>query len=339
MLHLSFAISLADDPGQYCCPYCHGRVTRDKSITPEGDPVTSFIHPDPCHEAQLHSSSYDLPPYSLDKAMSNWPASLSHQNQALWAKIQAGNATLAQFRQMQSRLIELEHDRLAQEALDALIVPFPLTKTEQHQHFEKMRSFYQLQLGATLFLTEFKTAKGKAWAGGATYQTAFDIEQRLSETCKTIGPVSLLNYEEVPRAGGVWHYVCHRFQEQKYYWRRFCPGIDGRLMSSDMVETLRTELAEMTAPAWVDSLLAGKHTAVSQTLEDRWTHSRRTRAGMHHTDKTLGRPIESAEQTLAKYPEAVNYLREGLSIRQTAKAVGISVNTVCKVNNLLQERR
>ena len=143
MLNIPFAIVPADHPEKHRCPYCHGCVTpHDESDHPR------FTHHDPCREAQLHHQNRHLPPYPLDQAESNWSASLSHTDQALLAEIQAGRATITQFRQMQSRLIELEHERLAQEALAALIVPFPLTKTKQHRRLETMRSFCQVQLGA-----------------------------------------------------------------------------------------------------------------------------------------------------------------------------------------------
>jgi DNA invertase Pin-like site-specific DNA recombinase len=70
----------------------------------------------------------------------------------------------------------------------------------------------------------------------------------------------------------------------------------------------------------------------------------RTMSGMARAKregKRFGRPTgttKSKEDLLSEYKPVVRTLREGISLRKTAKIHGISVNTVRKVHNVIQLR-
>lgn len=56
--------------------------------------------------------------------------------------------------------------------------------------------------------------------------------------------------------------------------------------------------------------------------------------------KTLGRPkgtVTDKAALLKKYPTVVRFVRQGFSFRQAAKLAGVSVNTVRKIQKLLEE--
>ncbi len=84
-------------------------------------------------------------------------------------------------------------------------------------------------------------------------------------------------------------------------------------------EALARAEAERQHAAWVESVKAGMEAAKAD--------------GVH-----VGRPPGSKENgsaTLAKYPDVVTALQDGLSLRKAARAAGVSVNTVRKVKAIL----
>jgi hypothetical protein len=64
-----------------------------------------------------------------------------------------------------------------------------------------------------------------------------------------------------------------------------------------------------------------------------------TRAGMQRAKdagKHVGRPSEDRADTLEKYPNVIECLSNGMSLRRTASECGVSVNTVRKVKAIIQ---
>jgi hypothetical protein len=283
---------------------------------------------------------HHLPPYPLHNAQSTWQhLLLSAEDTTAITQIMAGTATLVQFCQKQSLWCYREHERLARKADAELGDSFPPTKTASHLALEQLRAEAQREWGTTLVLAKFATNNGPMWAGGATTQTEAEFRQGVvaleaEEKWQTIA-IRLARWQMLAGAGRVWPYLMHRYQLPPKYNSTiglylFLPPERGDDLLAELGEVAGREVT-----GWEKLLVAGGHTAVSQTLTDRWEHSRRTRHGMRQTSKTIGRPHEHPERTLAKYPTAVSCLQQGQSIRQTAQTTGISINTILKVRKIL----
>ena len=127
------------------------------------------------------------------------------------------------------------------------------------------------------------------------------------------------------------------------------------------VEVLKV-LEEMTALGvsvyvqnfGIETLKNGKRNAIAQFMftllaefarMEKETLRERILSGMEEArrqGKHLGRPdgsLENRETFLKKYPSVVRNLRQGISVRKTAKICDTSINTVRKVNDYLNPKK
>jgi DNA invertase Pin-like site-specific DNA recombinase len=104
----------------------------------------------------------------------------------------------------------------------------------------------------------------------------------------------------------------------------------------------------------IETLKNGKRNPIAQFMftllaefarMERETLRERILSGMEEArrqGKHLGRPdgsIENKETFLKKYPSVVRNLRQGISVRKTAKICDASINTVRKVNDYLNPKK
>ena len=127
------------------------------------------------------------------------------------------------------------------------------------------------------------------------------------------------------------------------------------------VEVLKVleELTSLNVSVYVqnfgfETLKSGKRNPIAQFMftllaefarMERETLRERILSGMEEArrqGKHLGRPdgsLENKETFLKKYPSVVRNLRQGISVRKTAKICDTSINTVRKVNDYLNLKK
>ena len=127
------------------------------------------------------------------------------------------------------------------------------------------------------------------------------------------------------------------------------------------VEVLKVleELTSLNVSVYVqnfgfETLKSGKRNPIAQFMftllaefarMERETLRERILSGMEEArrqGKHLGRPdgsLENKETFLKKYPSVVRNLRQGISVRKTAKICDTSINTVRKVNDYLNPKK
>lgn len=127
------------------------------------------------------------------------------------------------------------------------------------------------------------------------------------------------------------------------------------------VEVLKVleELTSLNVSVYVqnfgfETLKNGKRNPIAQFMftllaefarMERETLRERILSGMEEArrqGKHLGRPdgsLENKETFLKKYPSVVRNLRQGISVRKTAKICDTSINTVRKVNDFLNHKK
>ena len=127
------------------------------------------------------------------------------------------------------------------------------------------------------------------------------------------------------------------------------------------VEVLKVleELTSLRVSVYVqnfgfETLKSGKRNPIAQFMftllaefarMERETLRERILSGMEEArrqGKHLGRPdgsLENKETFLKKYPSVVRNLRQGISVRKTAKICDTSINTVRKVNDYLNPKK
>lgn len=291
----------------------------------------------------------------------------------LSGKIPFGLATLSAFADFQDGLIFSRHADLSETFANAqwgvnfgsrLVHP---PRPDEAAAALVDLNIYRAQLrrlcSQQLYLLEIKHSGGVLFKIGITSRT---ITERINEVRRVIAPhidlKGITPLRLLAGRGTIEQYALYRYRDYavplagfKEYFAfdaatrrkvladftrledRQLPGIDARYRGSDADR-------QYSRAGLLAEIIDGYPSLIEQVLlteQRQQQHIAATRAGMKRAKlagRHVGRPSGTAEEAsafLAKYPAVIEALLSGLSLRQTAQATGVAVNTVRKVKHLL----
>jgi T5orf172 domain len=261
-------------------------------------------------------------------------------------KIPVGALSLMLFNQVQEPLILDKHSDLVEDvemaaARESVDLPDYLTDLRLYR--------VQLQriLSLTLYYLEVTGVGETLYKIGVTTrpveERVVEIERDLSEYFQSVSIKVLGSWTH---RGNVERYFMYRYKQyqhpigslQEYF------KFDSPELAKSVLRDLRRMKPKVLTPDEVE-IVEGKPSEIEVIIEaerSRQLHSAAVRTGMErarHWGTHVGRPIGSSisnEEYLAqpKSAEIISALSNGLSVRKTARTVGVSPNTVQKVKTI-----
>jgi hypothetical protein len=220
-------------------------------------------------------------------------------------------------------------------------------------------NIYRAQLrrvfGASLYFLEIKHAGGTLYKVGISNR---DIEARVEEIKRDLAPhlsgVKVEILRRLKHRGAIEFYFKHRYRHEQHKLGSLTEYFifeDRKKILSDL-----TRLGDYTPDDFMQRVIEGKPSATEvQIIEEKErliaeykkrviseARSEATKAGMQRAAEQgihVGRPKGSKEdevKLLAKYPEVVELLRKGRSLRDIGYKTGVAVNTIRKVKAAME---
>ncbi|MDB9315641.1 competence protein CoiA family protein [Spirulina sp. CS-785/01] len=248
-------------------------------------------------------------------------------------KLAIGGLSLMLFCQIQEpkmrdRLIELENEvieakrkALRQGSVTTATLADALTDLRLY------RAQYKRTLEQTLYLLEVKADGQTFHKIGVTEREVSDrIPEIRTELAKHFTHIEIKPLITKPHRGNVEFYFKWRYRRDRKeignLTEYFDFGNSLRNVKSDLNRMKSRELGKIEQGILFDDFAKVKRSLL-------------TRAGMKD-GKRAGREKEKPYQTLIKHPEVVKALEQGLSLRKTAEATGMAVNTVRRVKAAME---
>lgn len=205
---------------------------------------------------------------------------------------------------------------------------------------------------AQLYFLEVKYTGGVLYKVGVTSR---HIEERIVEIERAvhpfIGKVTVKPIRLLAHRGSIEFYFKLRYREYRHTLANFTEylALDNRRnVLSDL-----TRLGDYDPDEFIQSIIDGQPSEIEQAIEaeavaqqeqaQREKHRLATVEGMNKAKEQgihVGRPFgttETEDDLLRKYPLVVEAIEKAMSLRQAADYAGVSVNTVRKVKNLIEQ--
>ena len=266
-------------------------------------------------------------------------------------KIPLGQATLTKFADIQSEHIRQKHDALvktvqqAYEPMQSWIDAQPDYVPKALATLNIYRTQLQRVFSQTLYFFEIKHDEGKLYKIGVTSR---DIQERLREVERDVVPFLHNPKGKILRLchhqGSVERYVKHRYQAHQVEIGNLTEYFDFDNRRNILSDLTRLGDADFfNGATWSQRILDGEPSSIERSImqkEAQMHHRQATIAGMQKAREQgvhVGRPAESEQSFVDKYPEVVAMILQGASLRATAKKCGVSRNTVIKVKRSLSD--
>jgi hypothetical protein len=290
-----------------------------------------------------------------------------------YGKIPFGEATATAFSRIQDQMVEKRHDTLtnpvelayfghrahrgfrnyAPRTIYWSLYPkreiAALALTDLNIYRQQVHRAYS----RTLYLLLITHSTGELYKIGVTNR---DVAERIEEvhrdlqphlTIKKIEAIRLLN-----QRGAVERYLHHRYREQRVSISTHLEyfSFDANQRRNLLSEYTRLGDYAPTQPSIV-SILRSEVSSIEKSIREyhemiddaheEALHSTVVREGMQRAkDRGLhvGRPSEDNTVILSKYPQVIDALNQGLSLRKAASAAKVAINTVRKIKALLDSQ-
>lgn len=267
-------------------------------------------------------------------------------------KIPVGAASLQKFAEIQLERQLARHEEMERVVRSAWQAHRPLETalTDLQIYRAQVRRVF----AARLYFLEIKHTDGVLYKIGITNR---DIEERMDELRRDItghlSHVIIKPLRSFAHRGGVEFYFKHRYKAHQHRLgslTEYFAFADRRQVLSDL-----SRMGDYEPDSWIVEILIGEPSSTEKEIQTQLeaaqrqaeaqaaqeAHRQATRAGMQlaaERGKHLGRPAGSVENEahfLAKYPDVVERLECGESLRRIASETGTAINTVRKVKVLL----
>lgn len=219
-------------------------------------------------------------------------------------------------------------------------------------------NIYRAQVGRLfglhLYLLKITYEDGVLYKIGVTSR---DVEARIVEIERALIPVVKVKSIKVDRLcknrGAVERYVQHRYRDYQVPMENLTEYFEFDKKTLSTVRREFTKLGDLnyerifTHGYWQDGkyvpeqligeILAGEPSYIEQKIQQeeyKRQHAAATKAGIEMAKEKgihVGRPADSAHEILEKYPEIVEALNKGHTLKQIAREIGVSRNTVRRV--------
>jgi hypothetical protein len=218
-------------------------------------------------------------------------------------------------------------------------------------------NIYRAQLrrvfGASLYFLEIKHAGGILYKVGISSRP---IEERIEELRRDLAPhlsgAEITILHQLKHRGAIEFYFKHRYRHEQHKLGSLTEYFifeNRKKILSDL-----TRLGDYTPDEFMQRVIEGKPSPIeSQIAEEKErliletrkrvaseARSEATKAGLQRAveqGKTLGRPSKDTDTILAEYPEVVELLAQGISIKEVSRRAGVARNTVRKVKAAMEE--
>lgn len=267
-------------------------------------------------------------------------------------RIPVGAASLQKFAELQLERQLARHEALEQVVRSAWQAhrPLEIALTDLQIYRAQVRRVF----AARLYFLEIKHTDGILYKVGITNR---DIEERMDELRRDLAghltQIVIKPLRSFAHRSGVEFYFKHRYKSHQHRLgslTEYFAFADRRQVLSDL-----SRMGDYEPDSWIAEILVGESSNIEREIQTQLEAARRqaevqaakaahrqaTRVGMQVAAERgihLGRPAGSAENEahfLAKYPDVMERLKRGESLRRIASETGVTVNTVRKVKALL----
>jgi hypothetical protein len=202
------------------------------------------------------------------------------------------------------------------------------------------RAQWRRILSTSLYFLEITHAAGTLYKIGVTTR---QINQRIQELAADLAPhfaaVKITPLGVWPHRGNVEFYFKHHYQAHctplgsltEYYTFEDAKPVlrDLRRMKTKELTDLERQILDGLPPE-IETVIRRDEIETKRRAGIRRGLAKAKRRGTH-----IGRPAQSTDNLLVKYPAVVEALRANMSLREAANHAGVAVNTVRKVKDAL----